>query len=270
MRIAHLINPVNTGPGSDLLAAQPITFETMRRARAASRPEIPVDLLVTGYPEDRPVFPEDFTVTEDLDRSVLNTGAFQVPRKLPLLKDLLKRLYEGSTAEWLVFTNSDIAVMPGFYSGLAALIVEGYDAFVVNRRTIPSRWTKIGDIPRMQAEVGEPHKGYDCFIFSREMALEFQLGDVCVGAPWVGRVLLANLVARARRFREFRNLHLTFHLGNDKSWRNPLLRDYQDHNWKEYMKIFPDLEAGAPRFRDPLWRSYLTNAGKQRDFPEFD
>lgn len=270
MRIAHLINPVNTGPGSDLLEAQPVTFETMRRAREASESDISVELLATGYPEDRPVFPADFIVTKDLKHSVLDKGSFRVPRKLPLLRDLVNRLYEGSPAEWLVFTNSDIAVMPGFYSGLSSIIREGYDAFVVNRRTVSSRWTKIVDIPRMQAEVGEPHKGYDCFVFPREMAPEFRLGDVCVGAPWVGRVLLANLVARARKFREFRNLHLTFHLGNDKSWRNPLLRDYQDHNWAEYMKVFPELEADSPRFRDPLWRSYLINAGKQRHFPEFD
>ena len=270
IRFAHLINPVSARPPSDLCVAQPITFETMRRARERLTPGISVELLAAVYPEDREMVPEGFEVRRYLDRSVLDLHDFQVPRKLPLLADLLQSLHNHSSADWLVFTNSDIALMPYFYSSLQSVIRDGYDAFVINRRTISACWTSISQIPMMYADVGEPHVGYDCFVFHRDLFKEFNLRDVCVGAAWVGRTLLANMVACSNRFREYRDLHLTFHLGDNRSWRNPHLMDYTRHNQEVYFRIFPELEKKSKRLRHPVWRSYLVDTGETRQFPDFD
>ena len=43
-------------------------------------------------------------------------------RKLPLLADIIERLYENSDAEWLIYTNVDIAVQPHFYESVASII----------------------------------------------------------------------------------------------------------------------------------------------------
>jgi hypothetical protein len=68
-------------------------------------------------------------------------------------------------------------------------IGEGYDAFVINRRDIPGIYSSVTDIPLMYAEIGTPHKGYDCFVFKRELHPKFKLGAVHVGSAGIGRCL---------------------------------------------------------------------------------
>ena len=104
-RIAHVINPVVVPPQSDLFIAQPVTFESMRRAAEWARGTAEVTLCAACYPEDEPLVPDGFLRTPSLERSVLNFGCFEKPRKLPLVGDILQRLYDASDAEWLVFTN---------------------------------------------------------------------------------------------------------------------------------------------------------------------
>ena len=124
--IAHIINPVIVQPTSDLYVAQPVTFETMRVARDFARGKVGVQLLSTQYPEDRAFVPDGFTATPDLERSVLDLASFGIKRKLPLLRDIVARLYEAAPeAEYLIYTNNDIALMPYFYLAVNALIDSG-------------------------------------------------------------------------------------------------------------------------------------------------
>ncbi|MFQ5632930.1 MAG: hypothetical protein ACE5I1_29525, partial [bacterium] len=192
-KIAHLVNPVLVRETSDLHLAQPVTIETMRVAREFARGKVEVELLTAQYPEDRPLVPEDFLATPDLDRSVLDVGTFKKARKLPLIADILDRLYEATDAEYLVYTNVDISLQPHFYMTVDSMIENGLDAIVINRRTIPGTYRRVAEIPLMYAEVGKKHEGHDCFIFRRDVYPRFQLGKVCIGAPMIGRVLLWNL-----------------------------------------------------------------------------
>ena len=59
MKLLHIVNPVKIGPQSDLFKAQPITFESMRRAAEYNK-EVQVELLSTQYPEDEEIIPEYF------------------------------------------------------------------------------------------------------------------------------------------------------------------------------------------------------------------
>jgi hypothetical protein len=251
IRMAHIVNPVLVDEHSDLYIAQPITFESMRRACEYASGQLEVELVSAQYPEDHPLVPKDFLRTPDLLESVQDHGQFQRPRKLPLLRDILTRLYEATDAEYLIYTNVDIGLLPYFYTTVASWVDTGCDAFVINRRTIPARYTKPSQLPLMYAEVGEPHRGWDCFIFRRDAYPRFRLGTVCLGAPRVGLALLANLIAHAERFVEFKEQHLTFHLGNDRGWQGRDYSGYAMHNTQETSRILVELE----RERGPFGNS---------------
>lgn len=237
MQIAHIVNPVGAEPGSDLRIAQPITFESMRVAAEYAAPSIQVDLISAQFAQDRATVPPFIRLTRDLDRSASDVGTFSVPRKLPLLGDILERLSEASPqADICVYTNVDIGLVPHFYVSIAAL-VDDSDALIINRRTIPAHLNSVDQLPLMYAEAGKRHPGFDCFVFDASLLGTFELGHSLVGAPWVGKAMLCNLACHAQSFALCEDLHLTFHIGNDRAWRRPELDDYRAHNRRELLGI---------------------------------
>ena len=231
-KYAHIINPVIAGKESDLFVAQPITFESMRIAQKYSQDIVEVELVTAQFEEDRPVIPEFFIKTPNLSKSIQDIIIFNKKRKLPLIKDILDRLYEASDAEYFIYTNVDIALMPFFYVAITNIIDSGYDAFVITRRTIEKKYGDTGKLHLMFSQVGEKHRGHDCFVFKSDFYKNFKLGTACIGADWVGKILIANLINSASNFSEFKNLHLTFHLGNDRIWKDSKFTDYNLHNAK--------------------------------------
>jgi hypothetical protein len=255
---SHIVNPVYTPRSPDLMRAQPITFETMRRAREFAAPETAVSLFAANYAEDVPIVPPDFIQTPLLDRSVLDFGQFKVARKLPLLGDILGRLYDADTAEYMIYTNVDIALQPHFYSSLQEFTEQGYDAFVINRRTISGQYQTLDQIPLMLLEEGRLHRGWDCFVFRRDCFRHIELGHICIGAPRAGLALLANLEAIARSFRVFEAEYLTFHLGDERGWRDAELADYDDFNTAELTEILARLqEVHGPFPNGSITASFL-------------
>ncbi|NJL21246.1 MAG: hypothetical protein HC895_11150 [Leptolyngbyaceae cyanobacterium SM1_3_5] len=210
IQLAHIINPVIVPPSSDLYIAQPITFETMRIARAFAADRASVSLFSAQYLEDRSIVPDDFQQTPNLDRSVQDLGLFQKPRKLPLIVDILDRLYAATEADYLIYTNVDIALMPSFYLAVQGAIEQGYDALAINRRTISKTYSSLSEIPLMFAEVGTPQGGHDCFVFRRDVYPKYRLGNTCIGAAKIGKVMLLNLMIHGQKFFEFRDWHTTF------------------------------------------------------------
>ena len=239
MRFAHIINPVIVKPSSDLYRAQPITFASMQTAREYAQSQgVMVDIYTAQYPEDRGLVPPEFTMTPDLEQSVLDYGRFRVPRRLPLIRDILDRLYQAAEdADYLIYTNVDIALVPHFYLTVAALIEQGYDAFTINRRSIPKLWTDVSHLPLMSAQVGAVHKGHDCFVFPRSAYPHYYLPNLCLGAFRVGMGVLVNLIYQADNFELFRDLHLTYHLGNDRAHRLQMFDDYKAYNEAEFRKL---------------------------------
>lgn len=231
---AHLVNPVKVAPASDLYTAQPVTFESMRRARDRAAAEgLSVTLLSAQYPEDRERVPDGFTPTPDLDRSSADIGAFRVPRKLPLFADLLARLYQGSPADILVYTNVDIALQPDFYLVLAGWLAGGTDAAVVNRRTVAADPDRARDLEWLAAQPGERHRGYDCFVFRRGLLADVDFGRLLIGVAGFGKTVVAALSSLDPRFRLEKDAHLTFHINNDRPWRDEALDDYWRFNLAE-------------------------------------
>lgn len=257
-KFSHVINPVLVGPSSDLFVAQPVTFETMCTARRFAIGQIEVELYSVQFPEDEPLAPADFIPLPPLERSVLDCGQFQQQRKLPLLRDILDRLYQATDAEYLIYTNVDIGLLPNFYITIRKIIESGIDALVVNRRTISNNYTQINDIPLMYADPGKPHRGWDCFVFRNDLYPHFVLGEMCVGPPRFGLALLANMIAFSRTFQEFSDLHLTFHIGDERQGLDSRYADYNAHNTRELMKILTTLEKeNGPFKRNSIPGSFL-------------
>lgn len=238
MKLAHIINPVAVQESSDLFIAQPITFETMKFAQKIARDcSVDVSLYSSQFSEDNAVVPQGFLKTPDLERSCLDFGNFTISRKLPLIQDILDRLDKETDAEYLIYTNVDIALMPNFYVSVKKIIDRGYDAFIINRRTISKTHTKVEDIPLMYAELGEIHPGHDCFIFKKSAYKKYKFYHEIIGTPPIGKALAINLISNSEKFKEFKDLHLTFHLGADMFWLKDSLKDYRIYNIREFFKI---------------------------------
>jgi hypothetical protein len=237
LSIAHIINPVIVDRDSDLSVAQPVTFETMRRARNFAKKEVKVKQFAAFFPEDEKMVPKGFKKTRSLNRSVLDVKTFTHKRKLPLIRDILGRLYEKSKADYFIYTNVDIALMPYFYLTVKQIIEQGYDGFVIFRRTLGEKYHSISQVPMMYADYGEKHTGHDCFVFRRDVYKKFILGQACIGARKIARIIMSNMIAYAQNYTEFTDLHMTFHIGNEEKWQQNDSNDYYYHNVSELMKI---------------------------------
>ena len=244
MRLAHIINPVKASPSSTLFDIQNITFSSIRIAKnfAESHSEdFQIDLFTTQYAEDREIIPADFTKRKDLERSVLDCATFAIPRKLPFLTDILARLSDIPNADYYIYTNVDIALMPHFYLAIKSYAEEEYCSFVVNRRTISEDNISTSNLVTMYSEIGKKHQGYDCFVFKREILDSLILKKIVVGIPKVGLAFFINLFCRSASFKVFANQHLTFHVGDDKAWKSENYMDYWKYNNKQFKQILREL-----------------------------
>jgi hypothetical protein len=238
VKFAHVVNPAKVAPSSDLHIAQPITFESMRVAQQlAATFSIPVELCAVNFPEDDEIIPPFFECRKHLERSVLDLGTFSVPRKLPLIKDILDRATAATNADYIIYSNVDIAVIPHFYLSLDSIISEGWDAFMITRRTLSKDYKTASQLWRMYADVGAGHPGNDCFVFRRKAYANYYLGDACIGARGFAKVLGINLIVHAQRFQHFKDLHLTFHIGDDRSWDAQSSADYSAHNLNVFRSL---------------------------------
>jgi hypothetical protein len=228
---------VVTGEDRELFWQQPITYKTMLQARRFAKKEfnIDVELYACVYPEDEGAVPEGFTKTSNLTKSIQDIREFPMRRKLPLFKDILDRLYESTEAEYLIQTNIDIGLMPHFYASLARFIKLGYDAFIINKRIIPHYYRSVDQIPDMWSEPGTDHNGYDCFVFRRDAYPKFQMGDNCMGIPWSETSLTANMIAFSKNMTVFKHPHLTFHIGDSRTWVSQ--EDYRKFNTEAFAKV---------------------------------
>ncbi len=256
MKISHIVNPVQVSPRSDLYVAQPVTFRAMRASKQHCHDDLDIELQAVCYEEDAALVPEYFQSGPLLERSVMDVGDFRKRRKLPLIHDILKSAVERSDADYLIYTNVDISPMPFFYSAIGDALQE-YDALVINRRTIEKCPTGDRPLAFYYQQVGQSHPGFDCFVFKREHYRQYQLFDACIGANWIGRMLICNLLAYANHPAILTDAHLTFHLGDDRSWKTAENIDFDRHNEAQVGKLMLALhQAGRIDRHQLVTRTY--------------
>lgn len=277
MKLAHIINPFRAKETQDLFLAQPITLKTMETAQDFSRAYgLDVELYAVYYPEDEEVVPSKFIKTPPLDRSVLDVAKiqFKVPRRFPLLRDILDRIYVLTNADYLIYSNVDIALMPFFYVTIAKFIEKGFDGFSITRRTISKDYKGVEDIPLMYSEYGKNHPGQDCFVFKRDHYPSYQLFDVCVGAGGVGKAMLYNVICNAQKFRVFRNVHLTFHLGDDRRESVDAgytqFGDYGRHNIYQVRQSIKHYQAIGKLSNHRIIQKFLSTQAWTKHLPDFE
>lgn len=276
LRIMHIVNPVEVGPQSDLFLAQPVTFASMERARENMDDDVQVSFHAACYLEDESLIPSFFDSKTILTHSVLDEKQFLKPRKLPLIQDIISSV-KGEDYDYLIYTNVDIAVMPWFYSTIADRIHEGVEAFIINRRTISTDFSSPDDLRKMFAQAGDIHPGLDCFIMKRELVEQLYLGKTCIGATFVGKVLKTNLISLTDRFKLYEKDHLTFHLGDDRSWNSPELDDYATYNKQEFYQVLMHFlkisrstgrERAEEHVKDYLYKCHDWNEDGQNPYLE--
>ncbi len=236
----HITNPVVVTSSSDLYKAQPITFETMEKAKSfADLENISVKQIAAYYPEDEVLVPKSFGKCPPLEHSCLDFHTFKKKRKLPLLQDILSAAYKYEEAEYVVYTNVDIALMPHFYVSAKKIMEEGYDVVNIFRRTLNNTYESLEEIPYMYADLGEDHPGTDCFIIKRSLLEKIELQKIVIGSQFVALALRTNLHAFANKIAEFPRMHMTFHLGDDREWLNH--DEYSAYNAAEVDKMFEQM-----------------------------
>ncbi len=200
-----------------------------------------IDLYTTQYEEDKEIIPNYFNILPNLERSILDVNTTFKNRKLPLISDIIKYLHKNSDAEYFIYTNADIGLMPYFYNYIAQKIEAGHDAIVVNRRRLLAEYTKVEELPLIYADLGASHPGFDCFVFKRELVEKFVLADICVGISFIGVALMHNVFSFAEKPLFVPDAHLTFHIGTDVLV--PRKNAFYQHNKNEFFnKVYPQLK----------------------------
>ena len=254
MKIVHLVNVLTPRDGSDLCLAQPVTLESLMRAKESSG-SLEVRVVSTQFPEDRRQVPSWMETTDDLQESSLAHSEFTDKRKLPSLREIWSRLLSCSQdSDLLIFSNIDIAVYPDFYSNLTNLINQGWESISVTRRTISNTYSDVSQLTAMWEEKGTAHPGDDCFAIRRDCASRLNIQPVYTGAGWFDKILLINL-AWQTNFKKFRDERITFHIGDDRTWQNPEAKTVADWNKRLLRELILEIEQerGKSYWNPQIW-----------------
>ena len=244
--IAHIINIFQPSDTSDLKLAQEVTIASMIRAKESCPDPTAISLYSAQTNQDRKMVPHGFIATTDLARDVTDLGTFDRKMHLPILKDILDRVYNESDAAYLIYSNVDIGVQPHFYTEVNRMIDAGHDAFMINRRRIPEKFHSADQLDEMLTEKGKKHPGFDCFVFKRELYPKFSLAEVCIGVPFVEITLSQNLFCFAENPKVFTTEYLTFHIGME-IFKGRAPKEYYRYNqlefWTAMTAIWPHLNT---------------------------
>lgn len=241
---AHIINPVDAEIGSDFYQCQQVSFDSILAAKAFTK-KATIQLGITQFELDKVVVPPAFQKLSNLTQSILDLNTSYSGKKLPLIAEIFSKFKEIPEADFYIYTNADIALMPYFYDSIFEHLSKGADAIVINRRRISKTYLRQPSINQMYSDLGRSHPGFDCFVFSKELLADFVLGNICVGIPFLEVTIIHNLVSFAKNPLFILDAHLTFHLGMEvMPARNKVF--YRQNRKEFFNHIYPKLK---PYFR---------------------
>lgn len=236
--LSHIINPVSSSENEELFKIQQTTFETLLKAKKYSANQTEIELCIINRSGEKDFVPNGFKVLPALKRDVRDVVSTTKP--YPFLADIILEHAKFSKADYLIYSNLDIAVMPFFYETVSAYINKGHDALVINRRRLHNKFAKEKNTDVLFAEKGEVHTGYDCFVIKKSHIGKFIFKDICLGVPAAGNDLFYNVFAFAENPVLLTDKHLTFHIGLElyKNWGDDLTCK---HNAKEFQQLMKEL-----------------------------
>jgi|GEM_PF-359374 len=250
VRLVHVVNPYPSAANTVSGRHQQLTYESMHAAREFDRGNI--SLVSIQHKDDPDLTPKEFERGRFLERTVTDVAEFRKPHPLPLLFDILERGAElAENDDYIIYTNSDIILMPHFYSAVKEFIGYGFDAISICRRTIGEHAFYLDHTNMARSEVGGSHPGSDCFIFSKKAYNNFVRNHACIGRKLVARSLLYNMAATSKKFLILKNVSLTYHIGDDRVWNYPDTDDYTNFNRNELTKACQQLAKNL-KTRIPL------------------
>jgi len=265
-RIAHIVNVTEineTKKASYLHVAQPVTLKSMVIAQRMARDVVQVELVAVKHRDEKVQVPSEFIWAPEIEKyawEYIEPLKNDTPHKpLPRLRDIILSLYNASEAEYFVFTNVDIGLYPHFYFRVAELIDEGHDALCINRKDLPKEYGGVilddSNIELAYVVQGINHPGIDCFVFRREIIPLLKLGNVYVGYPPVGQVMMTQIATNSVNFGWIKDRPLTFHLGSDRAWKDGS-GPYKIENEREaqglYVNAFRKRQSLFKRIRSRL------------------
>ncbi len=237
---AHIINPVTANENKELFETQKTTFASMLKAKQAFSQPDSIELYTVGrFPSYADCVPEGMKELPALTRDVSDFVSNK-KLKFPFLNDILQAAYDNTGAEYLIYTNLDISLMPYFYQTVSYYLNDGADALVINRRRLHNKFETEKRVEILQAEVGKLHPGYDCFVFKRSLFTKFIRKNICLVAPPACNDLFHNIFTFADNPKLLVDKHLTFHVGLElyKEWGSP---EHWKYNYTEYVTFLSEL-----------------------------
>jgi len=244
--VAHIVNPFTPPESSDLFYAQPISFKSIEVAKKNAENIIDIEVMAAFYQEDKASVPANVTKTSYLKESVLDHHSFEKKIKLPLIREILQKAINESKAEYILYTNIDIGLYPDFYTRVNELLQQGYDALIINRKRIEPLYTQTSDLDKIWKQPGKSHPGFDCFLFHRSLFEKMELGNICIGVPFIEISFSQNLFHLANKFKLIETDNYTFHIGME-IFKKRAPQEYFNYNRREFHqveeKLYPIMQS---------------------------
>ncbi|MEP1869073.1 MAG: hypothetical protein ABJJ44_06065 [Paraglaciecola sp.] len=244
-KIYHVINPYIVEEGTDDFTVHEKTIQSLLLAREYAENHVDVTFILKVDVEELEYFQKkytsDFVVVHSFDETSASLDVnFNVPRNLPLLSEIIK-LPVGNIERnsHTIFTNMDICLQPFFYCEVVRIIKNGFDCFVINRRTV-SKTLLYKPLEEAFIADGDKHIGHDCFVLPSKFIDVFNIKQHILGIGFVFRPFLLNCILHSQSFHEFDDVYMTFHYGDDMEWKSDKYADYLEHNKNLMIEVYAD------------------------------
>jgi hypothetical protein len=262
MTLAHIVNPIKLRQdvrASHLDVAQGVTLKSMAFSKALVSEGNTVELVAVTHQKENVEIPSGFIRANPICRYAYEFSPMllnhEPKRRFVRICDILNNGCKAINGDYYIYSNIDIGLQLNFYKRIFNLLERGYDGLAINREDVPKEMGGhvLGqdDLEQIWRLPGKRHMGVDCVVFSSKLIYKMQFGNVFVGAPPVGAVLLTQVRRYAKKFKWIKNERLTFHLGEDKAWQSEAAKVFHLANKIEAKGLWDDV------FRDNIFKRML-------------
>lgn len=243
--INHVVNFTEPRLESDLYIAQPITMFSLDKAKkyaeAVSQYLSVKHHIVKVEGENIELNYLEEADTYEVSKTIRDEKGFESFKPLPMLADVLSVIENVGDDEYVVFTNADISLAPFFYTYIEQKIWEGYDALIINRRTVSKIYSSVYEYDEIVSDYGISHSGFDCFVFKASAFKNMFFAKTLIGVHLIGRVLLWNVFNYATVPLILKDKHLTFHIGDDNAGKDENNQSLLVHNYDQAVEVLSNI-----------------------------